>query len=127
MAYEQIDHGHTLRVTLGQPLPTRSGGRVRYSVAFDAFQNLITLAADPPPRCLVCGSWAGVAPDLPRGVADAQGTFPPGPIGGESLALQELTWMTGWADADTSQAQARGELLTLRVILAPLAEPGGVG
>jgi len=41
LAYEQIERGHTLRVTLDQPLPTRDGGRAGYSVAFDAFQRLI--------------------------------------------------------------------------------------
>ena len=41
MTYEQIDRGHTLRVTVDQPLPTRDGGRVGYSVAFDAFERLI--------------------------------------------------------------------------------------
>jgi len=41
VAYEQIDRGHALRVILDNPLPTRDGGRVGYSLAFDAFQRLI--------------------------------------------------------------------------------------
>jgi hypothetical protein len=41
LAYEQIDRGHTFRIMLDQPLPTRDGGRAGYSVAFDAFHRLI--------------------------------------------------------------------------------------
>jgi hypothetical protein len=38
---EQVDSGHTFRVTFDEPLPMRDGGRVAYRMALDGFQRLI--------------------------------------------------------------------------------------